>query len=245
MSREPISAGKHQAKQHGHQEALQGRKSDLGPAGPRKKRCSRRDIHCTAAAAFTGRGAGSVANRGPNHCRQYCWKYFGCCVSGGERRGRYPLAINSHFFEFIDSDGQVFTTETLREREKYEIVVTTAGGLWRYRVGDHVIVTGFMEKTPSLKFIGRSGDTSDLFGEKLSETFVNEAFREVFGCDAPRFALLAPDEQAAGCGYTLYVEGMPQRKWAASLDCVLCRNPQYAYHGNSVNCSNRLKSAQG
>jgi hypothetical protein len=144
-------------------------------------------------------------------------------------RGQYPLAINSHFFEFLDSDGQALPAEALREGEEYEIVVTTAGGLWRYRVGDHVVVTGFTEKTPSLKFIGRSGDTSDLFGEKLSESFVNEAFREVFGCDVPRFALLAPDEQAAGCAYTLYVEGTPQRQWAASLDCVLRRNPQYAY----------------
>jgi hypothetical protein len=144
-------------------------------------------------------------------------------------RGQYPLAINSHFCEFIDSNGHVFPAEALRDGEKYEIVVTTAGGLWRYRVGDHVVVTGFTEKTPSLKFVGRGGDTSDLFGEKLSETFVNEAFREVFGHDMPSFALLAPDEQGAGYAYTLYVEGTPQRQWAGNLDGILRRNPHYAY----------------
>ena len=40
---------------------------------------------------------------------------------------------------------------------------------------------------------------SDRFGEKLSEPFVVEALREVLGREAPRFALLAPDEDDAGC----------------------------------------------
>ena len=30
--------------------------------------------------------------------------------------------------------------EALREGEEYEVVVTTAGGLWRYRLGDRVRV---------------------------------------------------------------------------------------------------------
>jgi GH3 auxin-responsive promoter len=141
----------------------------------------------------------------------------------------YPLAVGSHFFEFIDSDGRVFPVEAVREKEEYEIVVTTAGGLWRYRLGDRVRVTGFAEKTPSFKFLGRSEDVSDRFGEKLSEQFVNEALREVFGCEAPQFALVAPDEQDGHCGYTLYVEGVAHPNWAQSLDQVLRRNPHYAY----------------
>jgi len=141
----------------------------------------------------------------------------------------YPLAIDSHFFEFICEDGSVFPVEALREGAEYEIVVTTAGGLWRYRLGDRVRVTGFAEKTPSLKFLGRRQDISDRFGEKLSEPFVIEALRDLFAGDIPRFALLAPDEQNGQCGYTLYVERTALRQKAESLDLILRHNPHYAY----------------
>ena len=142
---------------------------------------------------------------------------------------RHPLAITSHFFEFIDSDGRTFPADALHQGEEYEVVVTTAGGLWRYRLGDRVSVTGFAEKTPSLKFLGRAGNVSDYSGEKLSEPFVNEALHEVFGCGVPSFALLAPDEQNGYYSYTLYVEGTAHREKAEHLDRILRRNPHYAY----------------
>lgn len=140
----------------------------------------------------------------------------------------YPLAVRSHFFEFIDDAGRVHPVESVREGGEYEIVITTAGGLWRYQTGDQVAVTGWMEKTPSVRFLGRGGDVSDRFGEKLSEAFVVRALREVFNGNAPRFALLAPDEDDAGCCYTLFVEGEAQWHWAESLDRGLRANPHYA-----------------
>ncbi len=143
--------------------------------------------------------------------------------------GQYPLAISSHFFEFIDSKSQVLTADALREGEEYEVVLTTAGGLWRYRLGDRVRVTGFAENTPSLQFLDRGEDVSDRFGEKLSGTFVVQALREVFGTEAAGFAMLAPDEDETGCRYTLYFEGVPQPHWAGNLDRALRQNPHYAY----------------
>jgi hypothetical protein len=142
---------------------------------------------------------------------------------------QYPLAIESHFFEFIDSQGAAIPMEDVREGEEYEIVVTTAGGLWRYRLGDRVRVTGWLEKTPSLKFLGRKGNVSDRFGEKLHETFVGEVLFEVFGHKPARFAMLAPDEDEQGCRYTLYVEGEAELHWSEELDEALRRNPHYAY----------------
>jgi hypothetical protein len=143
--------------------------------------------------------------------------------------GQYPLAIRSHFFEFIDSAGNVFPVEALHEGEEYEVVVTTGGGLWRHRLRDRVLVTGWMAKTPSLKFLDRAGNVSDRFGEKLSEPFVAEVLREMFRFETPHFALLAPDEDETGCRYTLYVEGAAHPHWAAMLDQALRRNPNYAY----------------
>jgi hypothetical protein len=141
---------------------------------------------------------------------------------------RYPLAVESHFFEFIDSEGRILPAEALNEEQEYQVVVTTAGGLWRYQLADRVKVTGFMEKTPTLKFLGRGENVSDRFGEKLSEAFVAEALREVLGPEFPAFTLLAPDEDDLGWRYTLYVEGAARSHWADNLDRVLRKNPHYA-----------------
>jgi GH3 auxin-responsive promoter len=141
----------------------------------------------------------------------------------------YPLAVQTHFFEFINSRGDAIPVEKVREGEEYEIVVTTSGGLWRYRLGDRVRVTGWLERTPSLTFIGRTGNVSDLFGEKLSEPFVAQALAEVFGDKRPCFALLAPDEDEEGQRYTLYMQGKPEMHWTDALDRALRQNPHYAY----------------
>ncbi|EEF61888.1 GH3 auxin-responsive promoter [Pedosphaera parvula Ellin514] len=141
-----------------------------------------------------------------------------------------PLAIHSHFFEFIDADGRILLVDTLKEGETYEVVVTTAGGLWRYRLGDRVQVSGFVGKTPSLRFLGRSGNISDRFGEKLSEAFVAQAIHECFDEHTlPRFVLLAPEEDAHGCRYTIYVEGVIQTNQVEKLEHLLRQNPHYAY----------------
>lgn len=144
-------------------------------------------------------------------------------------QGRYPLAVNSHFFEFIDERGRARTVEELESDNEYEMVVTTAGGLWRYKLGDRVRVSGYVQRTPSLKFLGRSGNVSDRFGEKLSERFVADVLHEIFGTKAPRFALLAPDEDERGWRYTLYVEGELPADCTVTLDRALRRNPHYDY----------------
>ncbi len=140
-----------------------------------------------------------------------------------------PLAVNSHFFEFIDDGGQIHLTDGLREGVEYEVAVTTAGGLWRYRLGDRVAVNGWIGRTPSLRFLGRAGNVSDRFGEKLSEAFVTQVLNDLFREQPPQFVLLAPDEDAAGCRYTLYVEGVPPPDCVETLERALRRNPHYAW----------------
>lgn len=145
--------------------------------------------------------------------------------------GFQPVAVKSHFYEFMDDAGAVHLVHGLRAGQEYEVVVTTAGGLWRYRLRDRVQVTGFIGQTPSLRFLGRAGNVSDLFGEKLSEAFVTGAIRETLNTlkTTPSFVLLAPDEDSAGCRYTLYVEGTPPSQIAGALDRALRKNPHYAY----------------
>jgi len=143
----------------------------------------------------------------------------------------YPAAVCSHFFEFIGEDDQVRPACDLRENNTYEVVLTTAGGLWRYRLGDFVRVTGFAGRTPALKFLGRGSSVSSFFGEKLSEIFVSGVLQkasEITGLK-PVFAMLAPDDGAAGLGYTLYVEDHPPEDLGALLDRMLRENPHYAW----------------
>jgi len=81
--------------------------------------------------------------------------------------GSQLLAVRSHFFEFMDDQGRIRLSHELRKGADYEVVITTGGGLWRYRLQDRVRVTGSLAKTPCLQFLGRSGNVSDRFGEKL------------------------------------------------------------------------------
>jgi len=144
--------------------------------------------------------------------------------------GLHPLAVNSHFFEFLDAESQLHLAQDLQAGQDYAVVVTTGSGLWRYRLGDQVRVTGFLGQTPCLQFLGRSGNISDRFGEKLSEAFVAQVIQEALANQpVPSFAFLAPDEDASGCRYTLYAEGNIQSEIASRLDALLRRNPHYAW----------------
>lgn len=141
-----------------------------------------------------------------------------------------PVAVTSHFFEFIAESGEVCRVEQLREGVTYEVVVSTGGGLWRYRLGDRVVVDRFVARTPSLRFLGRVGGVSDRCGEKLSEMFVAGVIRELTaGGPAPRFAMLAPEEDPGGCRYILYLEGDGNVIEVANLDTALRANPHYAW----------------
>ncbi len=138
----------------------------------------------------------------------------------GEEGAR--LSIFSHFFEFKSVDsGELYLAHQLEEKHEYALIVTTGGGLYRYQMHDVVRVIGFSEnRTPLLRFIGREGNFSDLYGEKLNEVFVSKTMERVFV--SLDFYMFAP----AGNHYVLYV------KTAASLpdiDSLLRENFHYDY----------------
>jgi hypothetical protein len=142
-------------------------------------------------------------------------------------RGAWPLAVRSHFFEFVPEDGGSprFAWE-LEEGRVYSVVLTTGGGLYRYRLEDRVRVEGFLERTPSLRFLGKEGHVSDLRGEKLHESFVAGVLAQVLSGINPRFAMLAPADDS---GYLLFLEtdAEPPTDLAERLDEELSANPHY------------------
>lgn len=90
--------------------------------------------------------------------------------------GTPRLAGDCHYHEFIDASGAVVPSNALRKGTIYQILLTTAGGLYRYRTGDQVVVTSRTGTRPGLRFIGRAGVVSDLVGEKISESAVVASF---------------------------------------------------------------------
>jgi len=147
-------------------------------------------------------------------------------------RRRHPLAITSHFFEFLDDNGRIHLAHEVKTGQRYEVVVTTSGGLYRYRLRDQVDVTGFLENTPCLRFAGRAGNVSDLRGEKLDPRFVADTIDRITHsfADTIRFRVLTVDPDADPPGYTLILVADPTPDLdhlAANLETALCENPHY------------------
>ncbi len=138
------------------------------------------------------------------------------------------LAVRSGFFEFIAGDGTIRLAHELETGVTYEIVLTTASGLYRYALGDCVEVVGRLEATPLIRFVGRAGLVSDLCGEKLEEAFVLPRLERY-----PGSLLLAPcldpwPHYALYCDIAT-VGADRAAAWAAAVDCALLDNPQYRY----------------
>ena len=149
--------------------------------------------------------------------------------------GHWPLAVRSHVLEFEDDAGRAWGADELRVGGEYAVVVTTGGGLWRYRLGDRVRCDARLGRTPSVRFVGRQDLVVDRFGEKLSDGFVGRAIRDVLDAAgvAARFAMLAPEAPTKGepSHYTLFIETPPPAPTdlADRLDRALSTNPHYAY----------------
>ncbi len=85
--------------------------------------------------------------------------------------GPAPL-VDQVLIELEDAAGRLHLLDEVTDGAEYALVVTTRGGLWRYRIGDRVRVVGRFRGTPLLEFAGRADAVSDLVGEKLAEPFV-------------------------------------------------------------------------
>ena len=148
------------------------------------------------------------------------------------------LAINAHFFEFkaMTSD-EVLLCDQLEIGVQYEVIMTTAGGLYRYQTGDVIKVLDYYRPgVPAFEFQGRKDAISDCVGEKLSEMQVLEAFGYLQvkeRTDDYQCLFLTVNECASSVQYSAYIETLRpfsiQRlhRMARILESVLSKNPYY------------------
>lgn len=146
-------------------------------------------------------------------------------ISTPNQHNKSLLCTEINFYEFLTETGQLYLAHELTPAASYQVIVTTNSGLYRYLTGDIISCLGYQDDKAILKFLGRTGITSDLVGEKLTESFVNQCLSSIKG-----FATLCPNQQL--CGYTLLLD---KEYWhinkalLSSVEQALCNNPQYAY----------------
>ena len=97
------------------------------------------------------------------------------------------LAIDKNFYEFIPESEitaaapTVLTCSELEEGQLYYVILTTAGGLYRYDINDVVRVAGFYKQTPLIEFVRKGRDVTSITGEKLHVNQVIQAMTRAQG----------------------------------------------------------------
>lgn len=175
----------------------------------------------------------------------------------------HVVSYKSHFFEFVEIEDNINTKETtvettakttaktiqesmcnkprvylLNELElgkKYSVLMTTRGGLYRYRLYDIVRVTGFHKALPCLEFIGKEANVSDFYGEKLNEQHLKaiiEGMKPESNELDSKFYFLAPCRLEDGFAYVLFIKGVNSeraRHYGETFEEGLMENYHYSY----------------
>jgi hypothetical protein len=148
------------------------------------------------------------------------------------------LSVTSHFLEFVDEERPDERPRLAHELEvggTYTVLISTGGGFYRYALGDRVEVTGSVEATPLVRFLGRAGSFSDLCGEKLGEEVVRRILDAVLAASGIEtgFAMLAP-EWGQPPAYVLLLQARSASPWRlekleTEMEAGLMASHHYAY----------------
>lgn len=146
------------------------------------------------------------------------------------------LTYDTHFYEFrCLQTSQIYTSGNIEINKRYEVIITTGGGLYRYNLNDIVEVVGFKNKTPELRFIGKTNVVSDLTGEKLNEHHVAGVINEIISkhCERNGIVFLKAVREKSFTFYGLYFdrsilrEAHDTKAIVKELELGLCENFHY------------------
>ncbi len=166
---------------------------------------------------------------------------------------KYPLAINSHFYEFEDlKTNKIHASWELKEGQNVRPIISSSNGLLRYAMKDQLLVTSFINLCPCFEFIGRI-DGTDLVGEKLSPEIAIQLISYFNNFDSitpitlialppktleekPRYALLCSSTKSLVSGNIAFTENNLSQR----LEEQLCEN----FHYNLARELGQLNSAK-
>ena len=93
------------------------------------------------------------------------------------------LTPGSLFMEFlpVDAEGdysQIVTMDKLEKGRIYEVIITNAAGLYRYRMSDCFEVTGWLNATPTINYVGRVNKNMNICSEKIMESDIEKVVEQ-------------------------------------------------------------------
>ena len=133
------------------------------------------------------------------------------------------LLTDSCFYEFIpfgEDGSRTLTVDQLEAGRKYELLITTQAGLYRYHLKDVIEVRGFRGKCPLISFVFRKGQLFNIAGEKFSEEDARntiELLEKAHGISVEHW-LFYQDDSVIPARYALIVESDANVQWADCID---------------------------
>ncbi|WP_151813872.1 GH3 family domain-containing protein [Acinetobacter ursingii] len=110
----------------------------------------------------------------------------------------YPLAYQSHFYEFEylegEQQGKIIPSWELKINDLVSPIISSGNGLLRYCLDDCLRVTHFMGQVPCLEFQGRRFGV-DLVGEKLAPEMAQQLLNQLSVEQCKAISLFAIDTQ--------------------------------------------------
>lgn len=122
--------------------------------------------------------------------------------------------LHENVFEFVPlgewetAEPRTLAIDEVEVGEKYQVVVTTQSGLYRYAMNDIVEVTGRFNRTPLIRFVQKGKGVTNITGEKLYEHHVVSAVDKVLvrlGLSCEFYIMLADVEAQQ---YRCYLESV-------------------------------------
>ena len=154
------------------------------------------------------------------------------------------LCVGSVFMEFLPTDtgndfSQIKTIDQVEVGKDYELIITNQSGLYRYRIGDVVRITGYHNATPTVEFRYRANKTINIAGEKTTESAIRltcEAAAKELGIDLLDYEVYA-DKSSMPAKYIFLIETYDQKRFEISNETLaevihkhLCvSNPIYEF----------------
>lgn len=158
------------------------------------------------------------------------------------------LSTTTSFYEFIpvNSENQTETllADELTVGEEHEIIATTYSGLYRYQMNDIVKCTGYIGNTPRIEFVRKSGDISNIAGEKISGSFILDCVNSALNENNIKLIRLQAKPDYEDKRYIFYIEAegaLDISSIEKEIDNQLCQS-HIIY--NAVRAKKTIKAAK-